>query len=169
MRPFCSLISVIWLLVALGGAVGSVLRYGAGRLAAYYLGADTVVGTLAVNVAGSFALVIGWPTDRCCAMASDWHLLPGGRLATLAVNVAGSFALGLLATVFISRTDWPLELRAMPPLGFGGFTTFSTLAYDGVRLVSGGELGRAGISIAANLVIGLAAAYAGVLLGRALS
>ena len=124
---------MIWLLVALGGAVGSVLRYGAGRLAAYYLGADTVVGTLAVNVAGSFAL-------------------------------------GLLATVFISRTDWPLELRAMLTVGLlGGFTTFSTLAYDGVRLVSGGELGRAGISIAANLVFGLAAAYAGVLLGRALS
>lgn len=51
----------------------------------------------------------------------------------------------------------------------GGFTTFSTLAYDGVRLVSSGELGRAGISIAANLVVGLAAAYAGVLVGRSLS
>ena len=124
---------MIWLLVALGGAVGSVLRYGAGRLAAYYLGADTVVGTLAVNVAGSFAL-------------------------------------GLLATVFISRTDWPLELRAMATVGLlGGFTTFSTLAYDGVRLMAGGEFGRAGISIASNLVVGLAAAYAGVLVGRTLS
>lgn len=124
---------MIWLLVAVGGAAGSVLRFGTGRLAAQFLGADTVVGTFAVNVLGSFAL-------------------------------------GVLATIFITRTEWPLELRAMLTVGLlGGFTTFSTLAYDGVRLVSGGELGRAGISIAANLVVGLAAAYAGVLVGRALS
>ena len=124
---------MVWLLVAVGGAAGSVLRYGAGRLAAQYLGADTVAGTFAVNVIGSFAL-------------------------------------GVLATVFITRSEWPLELRAMLTVGLlGGFTTFSTLAYDGVRLVSGGELGRAGISIAANLVLGLAAAYAGVLVGRSWS
>ncbi len=124
---------MIWLLVAVGGAVGSVLRYAVGRLAAHYLGADTVVGTFAVNIAGSFAL-------------------------------------GVLATIFITRSEWPLELRAMLTVGLlGGFTTFSTLAYDGVRLVSSGELGRAGISIAANLAVGLAAAYAGVLVGRSLS
>ena len=51
----------------------------------------------------------------------------------------------------------------------GGFTTFSTLAYDGVRLLSGGEFARAATSIAANLILGLAAAYLGVLVGRALS
>ena len=123
--------SVIWLLVAVGGAAGSVLRYAVGRFAAQYLGADTVMGTFAVNVAGSFAL-------------------------------------GALATVFISRSDWPLELRAMATVGLlGGFTTFSTLAYDGVRLLSSGEYARAGLSIAANLVIGIAAAYLGVLVGRA--
>ena len=124
---------MIWLLVAVGGAAGSVLRYAVGRLAAHYLGADTVLGTFAVNIAGSFAL-------------------------------------GVLATIFITRSEWPLELRAMLTVGLlGGFTTFSTLAYDGVRLVSTGELGRAGISIAANLAVGLAAAYAGVLVGRSLS
>ena len=128
-----SRLSVIWLLVAVGGAAGSVLRYAVGRLAAHYLGADTVVGTFAVNIAGSFAL-------------------------------------GVLATIFITRSEWPLELRAMLTVGLlGGFTTFSTLVYDGVRLVSTGELGRAGISIAANLAVGLAAAYAGVLVGRSLS
>ena len=121
---------MIWLLVAVGGAAGSVLRYAVGRLAAHYLGVDTVAGTFAVNVAGSFAL-------------------------------------GLLAAVFMARSDWPLELRAMLTVGLlGGFTTFSTLAYDGVRLLSSGEYARAGLSIGANLVVGLAAAYLGVLVGR---
>ena len=42
--------------MAIGGAAGSVLRYAANRVAAHYFGADTVVGILAVNVVGSFAL-----------------------------------------------------------------------------------------------------------------
>ena len=122
---------MIWVLVAVGGAVGSVLRYAANRMAAHYLGPDTVVGIFAVNVLGSFAL-------------------------------------GFLATIFIQRSGLPVELRAMATVGLlGGFTTFSTLAYDGVRLLSGGEYIRAGVSIAANVVIGLAAAWLGVVAARA--
>ena len=122
---------MIWLLVAIGGAAGSVLRYAANRLAAHYLGPDTVVGIFAVNVIGSFAL-------------------------------------GFLATVFIQRSGLPIELRTMATVGIlGGFTTFSTLAYDGVRLLSGGEYARAGLSLAANVIVGLLAAWLGVLAARA--
>ena len=121
---------MIWLLVAAGGAVGSVMRYGANRLAVHYLGADTVLGILAVNVIGSFAL-------------------------------------GLLATVFAERSGLPAEVRAMVTVGLlGGFTTFSTLAYDGVRLAAGGEYTRALLSLAANVGLGLAAAGLGVLAAR---
>lgn len=125
---------MVWLLVAIGGASGATLRYGVGRLAAHYLGADTVVGTLAVNIAGSFAL-------------------------------------GLLATLFLARAEMlPVELRAMATVGLlGGFTTFSTLAYDGVRLLAGGEWLRAAAAIGANVLLGLAAAYLGTLAGRAAS
>lgn len=45
-----------WLMVAMGGAAGSVLRYGAHRVAVNYAGTDTVLGTLAVNLTGSFLL-----------------------------------------------------------------------------------------------------------------
>lgn len=122
---------MIWVLVAVGGAAGSVLRFATNRLAAHYLGADTVVGIFAVNVIGSFAL-------------------------------------GFLATVFISRSGLPVELRAMATVGLlGGFTTFSTLAYDGVRLLSTGEYARAGLSLAANVAVGLAAAWLGVMIARA--
>ena len=117
--------------MAVGGAVGSVLRYAANRLAAHYFGPDTVVGIFAVNVLGSFAL-------------------------------------GFLATVFIQRSGLPIELRAMATVGLlGGFTTFSTLAYDGVRLLSSGEYMRAGLSLTANVVVGLLAAWLGVLAARA--
>ena len=122
---------MVWVLVAVGGAAGSVLRYAANRLAAHYLGPDTVVGIFAVNALGSFLL-------------------------------------GFLATLFIQRSGLPVELRTMATVGIlGGFTTFSTLAYDGVRLLSGGEYARAGLSLAANVIVGLLAAWLGVLAARA--
>lgn len=45
-----------WLLVALGGAVGSVARYGAGLAAARWLGLAFPWGTLIVNVVGGLAM-----------------------------------------------------------------------------------------------------------------
>ncbi len=45
-----------WLRVAMGVAAGSGLRYGAHRVAVNYAGTDTVLGTLAVNLTGSFVL-----------------------------------------------------------------------------------------------------------------
>jgi CrcB protein len=47
---------MMWLMVALGGAAGSLLRYAVGRLAIAYLGPSTVLGTFLVNVTGSFVL-----------------------------------------------------------------------------------------------------------------
>ncbi|HEY0974260.1 MAG TPA: fluoride efflux transporter CrcB [Solimonas sp.] len=44
----------VWLAVALGGALGSLMRYAAGRAVLSLLGAAFPYGTLVVNVAGSF-------------------------------------------------------------------------------------------------------------------
>jgi CrcB protein len=48
------------LLVALGGAIGSVLRFGAGLAAARLIGTGLPWGTLAVNVAGSFLIGVAF-------------------------------------------------------------------------------------------------------------
>ena len=45
-------------LVALGGAIGSVARYGVGALAAQVFGASFPSGTLVVNLTGSFLISI---------------------------------------------------------------------------------------------------------------
>lgn len=124
---------VTWLLVALGGAGGSVLRYGVGRIAVAYLGPATVMGTFAVNVTGSFAL---------------------------------GFFMGLA----LERNIISVNLRSLLAVGFlGGYTTFSTFTFESLRLVADGELLRAAISVLGNVVLGLAAAYLGILLGRAVS
>jgi len=48
----------VWLAVAVGGAIGSVFRYGIGQLTTTVLGATPVLATFAVNVSGSFLLGI---------------------------------------------------------------------------------------------------------------
>ena len=123
---------MIWLMVAVGGGLGSVLRYGAHRVAANYAGPDTVMGTLVVNLTGSFAL-------------------------------------GFLLTLMLVRLPVSNEIRTFLTFGFlGGFTTFSTLSYQTITLLENGVFVSAVGSMAANVILGLALAYAGVALARAI-
>jgi len=76
---------VIWLAVALGGAAGSVLRYGAGRLAINYFGPTTVLATFAVNVSGSFALGLFY------ALAAERTPLPVEIRALIGIGLIGGY------------------------------------------------------------------------------
>ena len=121
---------MVWLMVALGGAVGSVLRYGASRLAVSYFGPSTV-------------------------------------LDTFFVNVTGSFALGVFIALTLERVSVPTEYRGLVAVGLlGGYTTFSTLSVEAMRLAESGEVLKAGVSVAGNIAIGLLAAYLGILAAR---
>ncbi|MFB6083730.1 MAG: fluoride efflux transporter CrcB [Halorientalis sp.] len=76
---------------------------------------------------------------------------------TLAVNVCGSFALGLLVALPVSDS-----LLLLFGTGFcGAFTTFSTFAFETVRLYETGERRRAVATAALNLVGALAAVALG--------
>ena len=76
---------MIWLAVALGGAAGSVLRYGAGRLAINYFGPTTVLATFAVNVSGSFALGLFY------ALAAERTPLPVEIRALIGIGLIGGY------------------------------------------------------------------------------
>jgi CrcB protein len=80
--------------------------------------------------------------------------------ATLAVNVVGAFALGLLVARVWPRV--PAWTRAGLGAGLlGSFTTFSAVAVLVVTLPLGWAIAYA----AANVVLGLAAAFLGLRLG----
>lgn len=90
-------------------------------------------------------------------------------LATLAVNAAGSAALGLLTAWLLTRaTDASHALGLFLGVGLlGGFTTFSTFSMDTLALLHDGRIAVAGVNVAANVVVGLGAAGAGWVAGRA--
>lgn len=117
-------------LVAVGGAVGSSLRYGVGRL-------------------------MGPTADA----AFPWH--------TFLINATGAFLIGLLL-VTASRLGWPGWWRPLLALGLlGGYTTFSTFALETVELALRGSWGTAGIYAIGSVCVGIAAAAAGIFVGRA--
>jgi fluoride exporter len=123
------------------------------------------VRTIWIGVAG-FAGAIsryhleGWVVRRTNG-AFPW--------GTLVVNVSGCFFLGLLITLFTERLLPHPDLRAALTIGFvGAYTTFSTFAYETLRL---GEDGAQGLAVANMLVsvgAGVAAVWLGTVLGRAL-
>lgn len=88
---------------------------------------------------------------------------------TLVVNLSGCFLLGLLVTLLTERLLPHPEVRAALTIGFlGAYTTFSTFAYETLRLGEDGALWLALGNVAVSVVAGVAAAWLGIVLGRAL-
>ncbi len=83
--------------------------------------------------------------------------------ATLWTNLSGSLALGALMALLIERFPPTRYARAFLATGFvGAYTTYSTFAVDTDVLVKDGHAGTALAYVAASLVGGLAAAWAGL-------
>jgi CrcB protein len=87
--------------------------------------------------------------------------------ATFAVNVSGSLALGFLLVVIVRR--YPPDRHAQPFLatGFlGAYTTFSTFVVEIDLLIRDGRAALAVTYVLASVLVGLAAAWAGMALAR---
>jgi fluoride exporter len=86
---------------------------------------------LLLALAGGLGAVARFVLDGTVTAARSWRYPAGTTL----VNLTGSFLLGLLAGLAAGRL---LDGSALLVLGagfLGGYTTFSTAAYETVRLV----------------------------------
>jgi CrcB protein len=96
------------------------------------------------------------------------HVAPGTfPWSTFTVNLTGSFVLGALLALVVHR--WPPSqfVRPFAAFGFlGSYTTFSTWMVEADVLVKDGFAGIAIVYVAASLVLGLVAVYAGTLVAR---
>lgn len=85
------------------------------------------------------------------------------------INVSGSLligvAVGLISAEFLPEWARPL----MIVVGFlGGYTTFSTYSNDNLQLLTDGNLAAALSNTLGQVVLGLAAVYAGFAVARSL-
>ena len=126
------------LLVALGGALGTLARYGIGIAAAKLLGKGFPWGTLIVNVGGCFAMgvvlgaIVSWESQSPEAMTPDIR----GRIELWQTFLA----VGLL----------------------GGLTTFSSFGGDTIRELQGGQPGIAVANVVSNVALSLVAVWCGL-------
>jgi len=110
---------VTLLLVAAGGALGSVARY--------------ALSTFVLRATGS--------------------LFPVG---TFVVNVVGCLVFGVIAGAAEQRIALAPEARAFLLIGvLGGFTTFSSYAFESVTLLRDGQFAAAAVNIVGQVVAGL--------------
>lgn len=129
------------LLVASGGAVGSAVRYAVSGTAQRLFASGSDSGAATV---GSF---------------------PAG---TLVVNVTGSLLIGLVAGLAESRSLLSEEARLLLVTGvLGGYTTFSAFSLETLLLLRAGQTTTAVTSVALQVLLGVAAAFAGFTVGLA--
>jgi CrcB protein len=105
-------------------------------------------------------LVDGFVADRT-AGAFPW--------GTLAVNLTGSFLLGLLFAMTAERAILPADVRGPVMIGFiGAYTTFSTFMLESWVLIENGSYVPAITNLGGSVMLGLAAVFVGLTLGRVL-
>jgi CrcB protein len=86
-------------------------------------------------------------------------------LGTLLINVTGARVIGLLAGLVGYKLMSPVTQTILATGFLGGYTTFSTMRWEGVQLARGGSIGSSALSLCSNLALGLLAASLGLLLG----
>ncbi|WP_329146539.1 CrcB family protein [Streptomyces sp. NBC_01456] len=103
-------------------------------------------------------------TDRAVQSRHD-TVFPWG---TFAVNVAGSLILGALTGAAVSGAA-SSYLQLLLGTGLcGALTTYSTFSYETLRLAVDGARGLAAANVAASVLAGLVAAFAGAAGAQAL-
>lgn len=126
----------------------------------------TVRDIVAVFVGGG----IGSVARYLLGMLALQRFGPGFPYGTLLINVLGSFAIGIVAQLAQSRAyAIAPSARLFLAVGLlGGFTTFSTFAYESITLAGEGALGIGVAYVLASVLLGLGAAFAGMVLIRAI-
>lgn len=87
--------------------------------------------------------------------------------ANLVINVSGSFLIGILAELFEARVlVSPVTRVALLTGVLGGYTTFSSFAFETVSLLRDGELWLAALNVSLSILLGLAAVWLGMRLAQ---
>lgn len=86
---------------------------------------------------------------------------------TLVVNLIGCLLIGVLAGTLDSRMELSPAVRLFLGVGIlGAFTTFSTFELETLLAIERGHAGVALSYVAASVIVGLAAVWLGLRIGR---
>ena len=121
-----------------------------------------ITNALLIGAAGA----VGTLLRAGCTTLATKLLGPGFPWGTIFVNVAGSFAFGAIFALARTRAI-PTEREVVLLVGLlGGFTTYSSFAFQSAEMLSGGRPVVALAYMIATNALGLVAVWAGLRLGQ---
>jgi CrcB protein len=86
---------------------------------------------------------------------------------TIIANIAGSFIIGIVFALAEKGNLMNAEWRIFLAVGIcGGFTTFSSFAYNNLTMLNERAWGSLLLNIGGNLFLGILAVYLGIILIR---
>jgi fluoride exporter len=124
-------------------------------------GVAVVIQIGAVGLAGSLGAAARYLLGRFIAERAGAEF-PFG---TLLINVTGAFFIGLLFALTARKLLAPAWQTVLATGFLGGYTTFSTMSWEGVQLARGGSSYLSLLYFGGNLLLGLLAALLGLALG----
>ena len=115
---------------------------------------------LFVGLGGGIGSIMRFLTSRFTArlVAAQWLFL-----GTLAANLIGCFLIGILSGWMLSHIPDNQSFRLLFIVGFcGGYTTFSTFAFENYRLIEMNQWGILLLYLLASVVLGIIAVWLGM-------
>jgi CrcB protein len=92
---------------------------------------------------------------------------PAFPFHTMLINISGSFTIGVLMVLLTERLVADPAWRLLLVVGFlGGYTTFSSYTFEAISLVEEGDWLPALWYVLGSNILGLIAAYSGMVLAR---
>ena len=114
-----------------------------------------------VGVAGAAGALIRYLLGRFVA-ARVLSQLP---LGTFLINTSGAFLIGLIAGL-VGHKVISSAVQLVLATGFlGGYTTFSTMQWEGTQLMRAGNMGRGLLYLGGTFALGIPLVVLGMMLG----
>lgn len=119
---------------------------------------------LYVGIGGGIGSIFRFIVSRLVIshLSAEWTFA-----GTLVANITGCFLIGLLAGWMLAHQPDNQTFRLLFILGFcGGYTTFSTFAYENLRLIETNQWGLFALYTLASVILGLIAVWGGLKLAN---
>lgn len=89
----------------------------------------------------------------------------GFPVKTLLINIVGSFLIGLISALAVKNKNISEQIVLLLKVGIcGGFTTFSTFAYESADLLKNGHTAVALAYVCTSIILGVLAVFAAQML-----
>ena len=123
-----------------------------------------MLGIVLVGIGGFLGSVLRYLVGGWVHRGLDNPWFPYG---TLSVNLIGCLVIGFLGGLTENRQVFTPETRLFLFLGvLGGFTTFSSFAYETSGLLNDGQFVAASINVGLQVILSLVAVWTGSFLSR---